>query len=690
MIAQIGFGLCGLAHLALAVRIARIDPGCPGRGAAMVGAVTMAGWAAVSGLGGPVEPASPLLIDLATFARSFAWLYLLALLHTRLDRKTARPGRILTPRALIPAAAFCVVVLLAQRLPGLAPLAPALQSLGWTMALIIAVAGLGLAEQVFGRSGPSGRWGLKYLLIGLATVFLFDLMVYSNALLLRRISPDLIAARGLIAGLMVPLLALSVGRMTSWTRPGDVNFSLSPGATVRGVALLGSGVYLLMMAGFAVFVRRIGGEWGSLLQLSVLVGALVLMAVAAASGRVQSRLKVLIHQTFFTSAYDYRAEWQRFIGLMSADQTLPLGERIVRAIADMMDSPAGALWIWNRADSVFVPDAQWNYRGPRPAERADSPLIAFLRRTGWIIEPQAAPGRATGDPERVLPDWITRHPQVWLLVPLMHRGEVLALLVLDRARAPRRLDWEDRDLLKTAAAHAASYLAEEMTAAALGEAEKLAEFNRRFAFVVHDIKTIVGQMSLLVENSHRFGDNPAFHRDMVDTVANAVVRMKALLDQLSERRQIPDPPVAGIDVVRVAGTVAKRWTSAGSKVEFSALAAPLAAQASEATLTRVLDLLIDNALGAIGPSGTVSIRTRIENGQAVLEVTDDGPGMDSDFVRTELFTPLRSTKAHGHGIGAYQTRHLTRTMGGTLEVDSVPDRGTTMRIRLPIVQSVPR
>jgi signal transduction histidine kinase len=67
----------------------------------------------------------------------------------------------------------------------------------------------------------------------------------------------------------------------------------------------------------------------------------------------------------------------------------------------------------------------------------------------------------------------------------------------------------------------------------------------------------------------------------------------------------------------------------------------------------------------------------------VIDVEDKGPGMDPAFIRNELFTPLRSTKSRGHGIGAFQAREIVRASGGELEVISAVGQGTIMRITLP-------
>lgn len=691
MLTLVIFALCTLASVALTLRAATLTPAWPGRGAFTVAMAVTTVWAGVSVMAGPASPGGwSLTLDLSLFLQSFGWLALLLRVRTSLDPSgLARTRRFLTPHALIPVALGGMVLLLIPRLPGGEALTEPLRSLSWITNIIVAVAGLVLVESVYGNSGPAGRWGLKHLLLALATLFAFDLFFYSNALLMRKPSADLIGTRALLTLLVVPLLAVSLSRTSSWTRPDDLLLTRSPATTVQNLALLGSGISLLLMGGAGFLVQRIGGQWGAALQATILIGGFLLMMAVLGSGRFRAQMKVLIHKTFFTYAYDYREEWRRFIGRISTHQPRPLGDRILHAIADMMDSPAGALWVRQRQNNSFVPESAWNYRGKRLSEPASSPLVSFLGRSGWIIELEAAARSPASYPGLAVPDWITAHRQAWLLIPLLHRGEILALLVLDRARAPRRLDWEDRDLLKLAATQAASYLAEEMTAAALSDARQLEDFNHRVSFIAHDLKTIVGQMSLMIENARRFGDNPAFQRDMIGTVAHSVERMRALLDQLSTQQPLAEPLVGVVDVIKVADAVVERWSQAGPNVELIRPDHPLAALAIETTLFRVLDLLIDNAVEAIGPAGTVSVRIRAEKDRAIVEIRDDGPGMNPDFVRDELFRPRHTTKSHGHGLGAYQTRHLTQAMGGALEVESAPDRGTTMRIILPMAASVP-
>jgi signal transduction histidine kinase len=100
-------------------------------------------------------------------------------------------------------------------------------------------------------------------------------------------------------------------------------------------------------------------------------------------------------------------------------------------------------------------------------------------------------------------------------------------------------------------------------------------------------------------------------------------------------------------------------------------------------LHSVLTHLVTNAIEASRPGDAVKLRFKAYDSTVVIDVEDKGPGMDPAFIRNELFTPLRSTKSRGHGIGAFQAREIVRASGGELEVISAVGQGTIMRITLP-------
>src|SRR5207342_2941143 len=131
------------------------------------------------------------------------------------------------------------------------------------------------------------------------------------------------------------------------------------------------------------------------------------------------------------------------------------------------------------------------------------------------------------------PKWLLDDPAAWAGIPLLHHQRLVGFVVLASPEYRRALDWEDFDLLRTAGRQAASSLAEAYGQEALSNAQRFEEFNRRFAFILHDIKNLVSQLSLLSRNAERHADNPEFRADMVATLKSSVGKMNELLARLS-------------------------------------------------------------------------------------------------------------------------------------------------------------
>jgi len=109
-----------------------------------------------------------------------------------------------------------------------------------------------------------------------------------------------------------------------------------------------------------------------------------------------------------------------------------------------------------------------------------------------------------------------------------------------------------------------------------------------------------------------------------------------------------------------------------------------------AALRQVLINLLANAIDATEPPGTIVVGARVlsPNGrgpQMEITVSDSGHGMTEEEVR-RVFEPFYTTKAPGRGtgLGLAIVDHIVRAHGGQVVVESIPGRGTTMRVRLPL------
>ena len=96
--------------------------------------------------------------------------------------------------------------------------------------------------------------------------------------------------------------------------------------------------------------------------------------------------------------------------------------------------------------------------------------------------------------------------------------------------------------------------------------------------------------------------------------------------------------------------------------------------------------VVQNAFDATDPAGKVWLKLDKSGGQARVEIGDTGHGMSADFVRERLFKPFQTTKQAGMGIGAYESFLYVQELGGKLQVDSEPGKGTRVTFLLPVFE----
>jgi putative PEP-CTERM system histidine kinase len=403
------------------------------------------------------------------------------------------------------------------------------------------------------------------------------------------------------------------------------------------------------------------------------------------SGRFRGFATGFLSRHFYSYKYDYREEWLRSIRTLAVDtDDARLEERVIHAVADILDSPEGLLWL--RRGDRFEPVAYWNRPIVEHGEAADGPLAQWLQEQQAIIDLKAGS-------EAPVPDWLRELRRAWLVLPLLHRGQLTGFMVLSEARAPRRLDQEDHNLLLTAGRQAASHLAESVVLAELLQAKEFETFNRRTTFLVHDLKNLVTQLSLLTANARRHRDNPEFIEDMMATVDSSAVKMRQLLAQLRPdaegNRKGEGGVVRTVDVVAVLQQLLRSPTLARVTLRAETRDGGISVTAEAERFAAVLRNIIENAVEAAGPAGTVNASVRQAGNQVFIEVRDTGPGMDPGFIRDHLFSPFRTTKGEGYGIGAFESREFARQAGGRLEVESSPGKGTLMRLVLPATPPQP-
>jgi putative PEP-CTERM system histidine kinase len=549
--------------------------------------------------------------------------------------------------------------------------------------LLVAIGGLLLIHNLYVNAATTERWGLRYLCVALGTIFAYDLNIYSITALYGSVSPDLIAARGTINLLVVPLIGLASQRQRKWR----VEMRISRQVVFTTLSLVGIGGYFIAMAAGSYLLRAVGGDIGAFLQILFVTTTLVLLALLFFSGSSRGWIMVKINKHFFAYKYDYRVEWLRFIATVSGrhDDREQLQQRIIRGLCDIVDSPGGSLWT-RGSDAVYRLETRFNFRTfGKGFEAVESGFIKFLSERGRIVDfLELAQGRGDYN-DAALPDWAGLETRSWLAVPLIHDEVLQGFVVVEKPRAARSLDWEDFDLLRTAGQQAASYLTEQYLQKTLAENAEFEAFNRRFAFVMHDIKNIISQISVLSKNAERHADNPEFRQDMMLTLRDSVAKMNDLLARLKQQRNTDDKHIL-TDLAALVAGVANEKSRIYPQVVFSNIANRPIVAADPARLEQVFHHLIQNAVDA-GPGKSVRVELAAVVGtekEVAIHIIDQGAGMSEEFIRNELFKPFVTTKETGMGIGACEARDIVIAHRGILKVSSSVGSGSEFSVIMPV------
>jgi putative PEP-CTERM system histidine kinase len=588
-----------------------------------------------------------------------------------LYRRSAGAGDQLTPAfrtmALMALLVLCGTPLL-EWLSGSA--APALPSLWTAVRLGFAVCNLLLLENLYFNTPSDARWNINLLCVALGGMFLYDLALYLDAVLFHRLSFGLFEARAPACIVAAPLIVLAAARNRRWA----IDIHVSRDVVFHSFTLIASGILLLAVALIGEVFRQGGSEWGRVAETSMIFGAILAVAVAVTSGSARSRIRALVVENFFSHRYDYRREWMRCIDALTApDAFVALHKRAIRAAAEVVDSPAGALFVRPPQDVAFQWAGSWNMPAVSAPVVPGHPLVALFRNKEWIVRLDRHPESAT---------WLPELPRAWIVLPLNHFGALIGFVVLARSRAQFKLDQEAYDLLRVVGREIASRVAEQRAMQVLTQTRELREYSQRFAFVIHDIKNVSGQLSMLLANAEVYADNPEFQRDMLTTVRASVGKITRLLSRLQAESQERSHAVI-TPAERLRALVQMSRLASGRTIVLRDRSGNAGAAIDPDTFDAIAAHLLDNAIEASAEMEPVEAELRVEPHGVVLDIADRGGGMSAEFIRDELFRPLRSTKSGGHGIGAYQAREMLRDAGGDLLVISQPGAGTTMRVILP-------
>ncbi len=550
--------------------------------------------------------------------------------------------------------------------------------------LALALLAQALAAQVYGDAVVEPNFRLRNI-CSAATFALSSMVLLGGVTLLVVQVPEwLQIVRCAAVFLSLYLLASSLQGNPQWA----LAIFVSPQARVYAPRVLSVAVVLLLLVAAAPLFRNSPPMQSAWLPVLTVGSLLAVLLVLLFSERVRAQLRVYGSKQFLPFRYDYRGEWLRLIDtLATPDQATPLSERAILALAQIVGSPAGGLWLIDDESASFECIEAWNTKKMTEVSvPVGDPAVEFMRTRNWILDTLEWRRKPELYPGVTRPEWLSLFPESLLIVPLLSGDDAIGFVVLVQPDNRFRLTFEEIDLLRTSGRQVAAHLAQFQADRQLAQSKQFEAFNRLTAFVMHDLKNLIAQQSLMVKNAAKHKDNPEFFKDAMATIDHSVTRMQKLLQQL----QTGEAAGPKRDV-SLKTCVEEAIQKCAGRSPDPALASPeetIDVHIDPERFTSILAHLIRNAQDATDSDGEVRIELSMDNGLVKILIIDDGCGMEEEFVRSRLFRPFDTTKgSQGMGIGAYQARSFIVASGGTMIVRSVPRQGTIIDMEIPAVQS---
>ena len=675
-LAALGYAIAAVVFAVLAALMATVWNNRPKAGLVSLACGATAIWAALHTLGSLAYLDDPVIMLVIEWVRNLSWLAALASIirdlapdSHRLEEIALRFGTMFLLAALLLVGYYWLTT--GQTFANVA-------TFGGGIAL--SALGIILAEQVYRNAPFDARSSLKYFCLGIGGIFVYDFVVFSWTVISGEMAVNHWVARGFVTALFAVPLGLAARRSIRLSL--DARFPRQ--IIFYSVGAVAAGIFVIVLLLGDYYVLTYAGTWGDAVRIVVVVAAMMAIGGLLISATMRARFRVFLAKSFFQYKYDYRKEWLRFIGTLTGSDRENVADTAVRAVAQIVNSPGGAVWVQEDKGKNYLPVGAWGVDvSSGKAVADDAPIVRFLRRTQWIVdltEMRDEPARY----EDLTPEpWIGEDERWWLIVPLLLGQRLLGFMLLQKPRVAPSLNFEDHDLLRTVGRHAATHIEQAESDKRLAESSQFGAYNRLTAFLMHDLNNLIAQQSLVVKNAEKYRHNPEFVDDAIGTIANSVTRMRRLMEQLSSSSA--QPKTSTVDVAEVLDRAVRRAELRLPKPQVRIDGENLMVLADPERLITITEHLIRNAQDATDDDGSIDVLATAKENELIISITDTGCGMTPEFIRDRLFRPFDSTKgSESMGIGAYQAREYVRQLGGLFEVTSTPGEGTRFDIRLPV------
>ncbi len=530
--------------------------------------------------------------------------------------------------------------------------------------LVIALINL---EATFANAPVTSRWKIKYEIVGAGFLLSFLIFYYSQGLLYRTINMNLVPARSVAVILAVSMMAYS-----RLIRGNGVKVAVSRQLAYKSVVLIAVSLYLVGLGLMGEGMRYFGGSFlRTLAVVAAFLSGVGLICVLM-SEKVKRKIKVSIHKNFYEHKYDYRIQWLQFTDRLSLSRN---GDELLHSIlsgyAETFGMGRCALFLYDGEVKSFRSAATLEMDARGAEFGRDAPIIKQMMENALVVDMRDGGEAEHGE--------FFRLNDISFVVPLFLNNAMDGFIVLGKPVNRNEVYiYEDFDLMKTLARQASSALLNLRLSAQLVRAREMEALGKVSSFVIHDLKNLVYTLSLVLDNAAHHMEEKEFQQDMLESLGNTVAKMKTLISRLKnipEKQALKREPADLLQLINeTAGLLG------GGKICIRGNS--VIAMVDREEIQKVVTNLLLNAVEATEGKGKIVVEVG-DGSPAFIKVLDDGCGMAPDFLHEHLFTPFKTTKKKGLGIGLYQCKQIVEAHNGRIEADSELGMGTAFTVWLP-------
>ena len=443
-------------------------------------------------------------------------------------------------------------------------------------------------------------------------------------------------------------------------------------------------------------VELVDGEISLIAQPFFLFLGVLLVGFNLASSTRRAKMRVFVDRHFFQAKYDYYEEWKKLSERLSPGKHRDDYAAIaLQAILPIFRSTSGA---------CFINDNGYSRNAFSTGMNAELRLIDITEHQqffdkmfaeDWIYVPQAIePDKAKYN--NLIPPNLCANDNVLFILPLNGDEKVTGFLIVanDQSTAHSHspsqkeyFNWEDFHLLKLVGKQISNFVEYQILMNDRMVTQQFDAYHQFTTFVMHDLKNLIAQQALVVQNASRFMHNPEFVEDAMETIAHSVKKMNRMVLKLNSKSAI-DLDKREFERVSLAAVIDASLTRCDQNKPMPTVIEPIGnifVAADFENLTMAFTHLLSNAQEATQNDGKIDIQVSEYDSEVACKITDSGEGMDQAFIDHRLFKPFDSTKKTlGMGIGAYQYQQILTAIGGRISVTSQPGEGSCFTVTLPI------